>query len=150
MRRAECFHAGMNMLSEKDAPATGGEAAYWELLREAFRKVCALRQAAEAVPESLRADVSRLIALWSDLCRLSPAEKRLRLIAMFDEEGRRAGVPDLARRMLSARATMHRENLSRTRAALLSGGGLSGEIRLVEEWPGQERRTLAEAAMGNV
>jgi hypothetical protein len=140
----------MNMLSEKDAPVTGGEAAYWELLREAFRRVCALRKAAEAVPESLRADVSRLIALWSDLSRLSPAEKRLRLIAMFDEEGRRSGEPELARRLLSARATMHRENLSRTRAALLSEGGLSGEIRLMEEEPAPRLRTLAEAAMGNV
>jgi len=122
----------MNTSAENDVVLGGDETHYWKLACENFRKICTLHKEGHIrVAEDLtRGRLSWLIARWSEASRLSPAEKRLKLINMFDEEGRRAGESDIARRLFSARMTLQADRLRRARAMLINCGPLSGGIDL--------------------
>ena len=142
----------MNMRAEMDERVENEELHYWKLVCENFRKVCALHKGGNTrmAGDLTSGRLSWLISRWSEASLLSPAEKRMKLLTMFDEEGRREGESDIARRVFSARRASQADRFRRTREALLGCGKLTGGIDLVEESRPAEspERKLADTYAG--
>ena len=117
----------------------GTEELAWVNLCMTFRRACALYHKGDS-REALRvasAELPALIERWGELSGLGGSARRLRLMSMFVEEGRKAGEGALAQKMFYA-YTNSRDELNRETREILKMGGLSGGIHRIPELPGTE------------
>jgi hypothetical protein len=112
----------------------------WVNLSDSFRRACALyHEGREAEAMQLaRDELPELLEQWSAVCNLDGHARRLRLMSMFVEEGRKVGESSLAQKMLASHMTSQARLASRTRELLRNGGSLTGGIRLLAEEARQE------------
>lgn len=117
----------------------------WVNLSDSFRRACALyhegRQA-EAM-RLAREELPELVGQWSSVCNLDGTARRLRLMSMFVEEGRKVGEGSLAQKMLASHMSSQAVLVSRTRELLRKGTSLAGGIRLVAEEPRKEQDSVS-------
>jgi hypothetical protein len=115
----------------------GTEELAWVNLCMTFRRACALYHKGDshAALRIASEELPALVEHWGELSGLNGSARRLRLMSMFVEEGRKAGEGALAQKMFYA-YTNSRDELNReTREILRTGGGLSGGIRRIPEVP---------------
>lgn len=109
----------------------------WLALGELIRRACSMYHAGNSsdAGELIRASLPGMIDRWNRLSPLSGEEKKRRLFSLFIEEGRRAGEPALAQKLLVQHMRVQEARNLRTRQILSSAGPMVETIRLMEEGP---------------
>lgn len=114
----------------------------WMNLSDTFRHACSLYHNGKEA-DAMRLAQEQLPALieqWSEASHLSGSARRLRLMSMFVEEGRKVGESALAQKMLSSYMSSQALLNRRTKEMLQKGNtirtsGLTGGIRLIGNVP---------------
>lgn len=116
----------------------------WVNLADAFRRACALYhkgRESEAM-KIAREELPGLIDQWSEASGMNAATRRIRLMSMFVEEGRKVGEIALAQKMLSAYMSSQALSNRMAKEMLKSNHGFVGGIRLVEKAPGNASNAI--------
>jgi hypothetical protein len=109
----------------------------WMNLADAFRRACALYHKGREsdAMKIAHEELPELIDQWSEVSGMNVATRRIRLMSMFVEEGRKVGEVALAQKMLSAYMSSQALSNRKAKEMLQSGQGFVGGIRLVQKAP---------------